>query len=1087
MYSKRLILRAAVMLLVMMLTATTAWAQGTSGDGYTLTVNGQDADNTTSKFFIDEAASEIVSLDVVYSPEVSNLYAVEIYSNVGRRDFWNADIDNDGVADAIRPPSGDLVTATTEGSYFVAIPMEWDASAQAWKKSIVVDKCGAYRLTARYKATETSEWVYYSTSTNSLRDHAVVISPKKVLAQRVYEVNGLTVKASAPNEDGRSTFKDLIEGEDGFAEFGIPYLNKIQANCLWLQPIHPSGESNLAQGGEPGNPYVTTDYFSVSKWYGSAGTMAGALEEFQGFVKACDAGKSQSMGESSVGTVNIMLDVAFGLNENSEQLWNSMGSYVPYWLEKTGHDFGNERMGQTDANGTAYDDYGIDGLRCASAEGLSPQFWEYFINRARSKKWNFMFIAEARAGAESAARCSRQFDVVDVSFETAVRTAENPSELLEAAELAEAACGGGTVLLNLARHDEPMPFVDPWKTASRYAMLATLKGMPMTFYGQEQGIEPLTDNAGGAPEGTIVQPNIPWTGFAKFELNSGTWIPDFKTWNKLTVWTDPPLGEDTSHGMAQLYGRVNRARAASPALRSDEQWMLDRTEGYRSTDVWAVAKAEENGALANGKDAVLAFVLFVNDTHYATSQTFSISPNAASMLGLEAGECYTARNLASGTPEQFLWIKTTEELTSEGVQVNFAADQDGSAFYDDGAMVQFLKLEKVQPYIITYVNAVDGEDGVTNNNDDTYTYGRGLDLVDATKEGYTFEGWYDNEAFSGDAITAIPANATGDITLWAKWAYAPSEGYYLVGTMTDWGIDPDYQMVKNTAATGEEYMIQNVPLYNGDQFKVVYYDVNTGNWSWFPEGTGNNYVIANDGIYNIYFRPNYDGGSDWFYNVIYVQRSTASVTFAPEGFATYYHSMYDIELPAGVKARIVTSKGDSEGTLTYETIADGDTDGKVVPAGTAVMLQTAASDAAQQKTLTLSAKAAAAYTGTNLLHGSDNETTTYGGAKYYKLTYNTSGQNFGWYWGAENGAAFTIPGHKAWLALPANAPAFLGLPDYETTGVTPLLSPEGEDEGASPRGGLVGVSWYTIDGRKLNGKPTTKGLYIYNGKKIIVK
>ncbi|MBR5635025.1 MAG: hypothetical protein IKW78_07620, partial [Prevotella sp.] len=30
-------------------------------------------------------------------------------------------------------------------------------------------------------------------------------------------------------------------------------------------------------------------------------------------------------------------------------------------------------------------------------------------------------------------------------------------------------------------------------------------------------------------------------------------------------------------------------------------------------------------------------------------------------------------------------------------------------------------------------------------------------------------------------------------------------------------------------------------------------------------------------------------------------------------------------------------------------------------------------------------------------------------------------------------------------------------------------------------------SWYTIDGRKLNGKPTTKGIYVVNGKKVVVK
>ena len=30
-------------------------------------------------------------------------------------------------------------------------------------------------------------------------------------------------------------------------------------------------------------------------------------------------------------------------------------------------------------------------------------------------------------------------------------------------------------------------------------------------------------------------------------------------------------------------------------------------------------------------------------------------------------------------------------------------------------------------------------------------------------------------------------------------------------------------------------------------------------------------------------------------------------------------------------------------------------------------------------------------------------------------------------------------------------------------------------------------SWYTLDGRKLDGKPTTKGLYIHSGRKVVIK
>jgi hypothetical protein len=30
-------------------------------------------------------------------------------------------------------------------------------------------------------------------------------------------------------------------------------------------------------------------------------------------------------------------------------------------------------------------------------------------------------------------------------------------------------------------------------------------------------------------------------------------------------------------------------------------------------------------------------------------------------------------------------------------------------------------------------------------------------------------------------------------------------------------------------------------------------------------------------------------------------------------------------------------------------------------------------------------------------------------------------------------------------------------------------------------------SWYTLDGRKLNGKPTVKGMYIKGGRKVVIK
>ncbi|MCM1120297.1 MAG: InlB B-repeat-containing protein [bacterium] len=56
-------------------------------------------------------------------------------------------------------------------------------------------------------------------------------------------------------------------------------------------------------------------------------------------------------------------------------------------------------------------------------------------------------------------------------------------------------------------------------------------------------------------------------------------------------------------------------------------------------------------------------------------------------------------------------------------------------------------------------------DGLT-----TYTYGTGAKLPAGwTRTGYTFGGWYDNKDCSGDPVTEISTQDTGDKEYWAKW------------------------------------------------------------------------------------------------------------------------------------------------------------------------------------------------------------------------------------------------------------------------------------------------------------------------------
>ena len=72
---------------------------------------------------------------------------------------------------------------------------------------------------------------------------------------------------------------------------------------------------------------------------------------------------------------------------------------------------------------------------------------------------------------------------------------------------------------------------------------------------------------------------------------------------------------------------------------------------------------------------------------------------------------------------------------------------------------------------ITYTITYYGVENADHENPESYTIETGLfGLADAKKAGYTFNGWYTNEALEGEAVKAIPAKSTGDIQLYAKWS-----------------------------------------------------------------------------------------------------------------------------------------------------------------------------------------------------------------------------------------------------------------------------------------------------------------------------
>lgn len=194
------------------------------------------------------------------------------------------------------------------------------------------------------------------------------------------------------------------------------------------------------------------------------------------------------------------------------------------------------------------------------------------------------------------------------------------------------------------------------------------------------------------------------------------------------------------------------------------------------------------------------------------------------------------------------------------------------------------------------------------------------------------------------------------------------------------------------------------------------------------------------------------------------------------GYGTYYTSDA-YTMPKGVKGYTITG---NEGTslVMNEAYAAGD----VVPAKTALVVEGAAN-----KYYTLVAESTELTPANNKLHGSDEAETTYvdgTDVKYYKLSYNNEGNNLGFYWGSENGAAFTNGAHKAYLAL--NSETLLSqsrgfsladLAHGVTTGINTTVK-------SATQSNFI----YDLNGRRINSlNGAAKGVYIMNGQKVLVK
>lgn len=193
------------------------------------------------------------------------------------------------------------------------------------------------------------------------------------------------------------------------------------------------------------------------------------------------------------------------------------------------------------------------------------------------------------------------------------------------------------------------------------------------------------------------------------------------------------------------------------------------------------------------------------------------------------------------------------------------------------------------------------------------------------------------------------------------------------------------------------------------------------------------------------------------------------ITIGSTGYATLYYSGRAIKIPTGLTA--YTMKVENGKIVKSRAYSEGET----LPKATAVILRGKPDkynlDTSTEKGTT---------DNNNQLKGSDTKANTTGNnGDYFYMLANKDGEGVGFYWGAENGAAFLNGEHKAYLAIPktdtygsAAKPCYVFAEDAATAiGKT-------NDNETKPAS-------YTLDGRLC--PRGAKGIVISNGRKTILR
>ena len=378
----------------------------------------------------------------------------------------------------------------------------------------------------------------------------------------------------------------------------------------------------------------------------------------------------------------------------TQNVWRYFADCVLYWLNQTGCTKGTP-VSQTSV--------GIDGLRADFADGLPPQCWEYIINKVRSQKWDFVFLAESLSWpppSPTTYRSGRDFDIMYDSVYNAFQTAGSATSYQSIFNLERSSYGACPMMWNAASHDAGFYYTDPYQALIRFMVGGTIDGLPHIFYGQELGT---TESFG-------------------FSVYAGD-IPSLYTFNSLQPAITAAAGNLRVDQLYPLYAAVAQARQSSMALQNANRYFL--SAAVTQTNIYAVAKFTATNGSPNFNEVVFAFANLDVTNGHSASFNVGFTANGTNVFGIVSNRLYNVKNLAAyqgADPERrsyWLWGANGtagSNLLGNGVSVSLNPVPTNSAGWTNSPFeAQYLKLYDVTPPAVLPAPTAGGSYAISNS------------------------------------------------------------------------------------------------------------------------------------------------------------------------------------------------------------------------------------------------------------------------------------------------------------------------------------------------------------------------------------